>query len=78
MSQRPILIVNPRDDVTFRALVDDEIAAGAETVADLQSVLRQRYPRAAVHLREISDESPVVWYVYREGRWIPPGDAAGG
>ena len=79
MGQRAVLIVNPRDDEAFGDLVEGFVAAGAETTAALQAALRHAgYTRATVHPREISAEPVVVWYVYREGRWIRPGGAARG
>jgi len=48
-----------------------EEAASAATPADLQQALRTHHPRAVVHQRELEGERAVVWYVYREGRWIP-------
>ena len=78
MRQRPVLIVNPRDDAGFEDLVDTLMRDGAQTTGALQSALRQQYPKAAVHAREISAERVVVWYVYRDGRWVRPGGAARG
>ena len=68
-----MLIVNPRDDAAFVDLVEQLVADEATTIADLQAALRGHYPQAVVHLREISAERVVVWYVYRDGRWIGPG-----
>ena len=68
---RPVLIVNPRDDAEFGAYVEQRLMAGAESIEALQDALRERYPSAAVHRRELSGERGVVWYVYREGRWVP-------
>jgi hypothetical protein len=74
----PVLIVNPRDDAEFIAYVDSQLAAGADTVAALQDSLRERYPAAIVRKRELSGEWHVIWYVYREGRWVRPVGAARG
>lgn len=73
MNQRPVLMLNPRDDEAFGALVAQLVTGGIETTVALQAALRDRYPDAAVHLCEISSERAVVWYVYRDGRWIGPG-----
>jgi hypothetical protein len=73
-----MLIVNPPDDEAFVDLVEQLVAREATTIADLQAALRGHYPQAVVHLREISAEPVVVWYVYRDGRWIGPGGTARG
>ena len=78
MNQRPVLMLNPRDDEAFGELVTQLVAGGIETTGALQAALRDRYPAAVVHQREISSERAVVWYVYRDGRWIGPGGAARG
>jgi hypothetical protein len=78
MNQRPVLMLNPRDDEAFGHLVAQFVAGGIQTTAALQAALRERYPAAVVHLREISSERAVVWYVYRDGRWIGPGGAPRG
>lgn len=70
---RPELVTNPRGDERFRAAAEAALAAGAETADELQSALRSAaYPRVVVRARELSAESALVWYVYREGRWAPP------
>lgn len=69
---RPELVTNPRGDETFRAAAEAALAAGAETADELESALRPAYPRVVVRARELSAESALVWYVYREGRWAPP------
>jgi hypothetical protein len=73
---RPVLIVNPRADLAFHEAV---VAAVTDDQApeDLQRLLRDRYPSAVVRPRSLSDERVVVWYVYREGRWIPDGPSEG-
>jgi hypothetical protein len=78
MRQRPVLIVNPRDDPAFGAFAEELVAGGVHTTDALEAALRRHYPLATVHKREISAERAVVWYVYREGRWIRPGGAARG
>ena len=66
------------DDEAFVDLVEQLVADEATTIGDLQTALRGQYPQAVVHLREISAERVVVWYVYRDGRWIGPGRTARG
>ena len=39
--------------------------------ADLQRRLRAWYPNAVVRPRDLANEQSNVWYVYRDGHWIP-------
>jgi hypothetical protein len=64
-----VLITNPDHDEAFRSAANAGLD-GALTPAALQAALRDRYPKAVVRARELSTEPMVVWYVYREGRWI--------
>ncbi len=66
---RPILVLNPASDRDFGAFAENLVDDGARTVDDLRAGLRTRYPRAAVHARELSGERIVIWYVYRDGHW---------
>jgi hypothetical protein len=67
---RPTLVVNPSDDDEFsdyaHRLLTDWI-----TPEEFRQRLRARYPRAVAHERQLTGEPARVWYVYREGRWIP-------
>lgn len=65
----PILIVNPVTDGDF---ADEATAAleSAERPDVLEARLRSRYPRVVVRPSVLSAERLVVWYVYRDGRWI--------
>ena len=74
----PMLIINPRDDAEFASYVEQRLAAGADSVDALQAELRDRYLAAVVRERGLSGEWDVVWYVYREGRWVRPVGAARG
>jgi hypothetical protein len=65
-----VLITNPDHDDEFRAVAHAALDAGASSPAALQAALRDRYPQAVVHPRELSTEPRTVWYVYREGHWI--------
>jgi hypothetical protein len=65
----PILVVNPRSDEAFVALVV-KVQKGVLTAADLEREIRNAYPRASVRERDLAGESQATWYVYREGRWI--------
>lgn len=70
-AMRPLLVVNPRSDATFDALVNRLVAEGVQAPADLQRELRERYPKAIVRERTLSAEPLTTWYVYREGSWLP-------
>jgi hypothetical protein len=70
MPRPPTLILNPRHDPEFVALVTGLVDGGDWTPERLQAALRARYPQVKVHRRELSGEFHVVLYVYREGRWI--------
>ncbi len=68
---QPTLIINPPSDTDFTAFVHE----CAQNVADshaLQECLRARYPKSVARVRALAGESGAVWYVYREGRWVPP------
>ena len=73
MPDLPILIVSPQDDAAFRRLAEEALAAGADTPRALQAAVRERYPNALVRARELTAEPGVMWYVYREGHWVPRG-----
>jgi len=70
-SQRPTVLSNPRTDTAFVANVE-QLLDSVATPEALQVGLRETYPAAVVRARDISSESGTVWYVYREGRWVPP------
>lgn len=78
MGKAPVLIVSPRGDPEFLELAEHAISQGADSPSKLQAVLRRRYPQAVVRPRELSGEPDVVWYLYRDGRWIRPGGPPGG
>ena len=63
-------MINPRNDDEFGRLVR-EAGAGSTSALALQAVLRQNYPRAVVRPRQLEGERDEIWYVYREGAWIP-------
>ena len=66
----PTLILNPREDANFVALANVLLKDGHRTPARLEAGLRAHYPRARVHVRALSGESDLVFYVYRDGHWI--------
>jgi hypothetical protein len=70
---RATLILNPADDATFRDLAEGLLPA-TETPEAFERALRERYPLCVVRPRALSDERIVVWYVYRDGHWIPRGE----
>jgi hypothetical protein len=67
----PTLIVNPTDDDVFAEYAQTLVDHGAASTDELERRLREEYPRASVHARDLAGESATIWYVYREGRWIP-------
>jgi hypothetical protein len=66
---RPALILNPRTDEAFTTLALRLVEAGVDTPQELQAALRQQFPSATVHARELDGERQPVLYVYRDGRW---------
>ena len=68
--RRPIVVVNPSNDVRFREMIDRFVASGGRSPGDLEAVLRTQYPEAVVRPRELAGERFEVWYVYRDGHWI--------
>jgi len=67
----PALVTNPRSDRELQWLAEVLVREGATTTAALTAALRDRYPRVVVRERSLSHEAVPVWYVYREGSWIP-------
>jgi len=68
---QPALVTNPRSDRVLRELAESLVREGATSPAALAERLRDRYPRVVVRQREISHELLTIWYVYREGSWVP-------
>ena len=69
----PTVIINPREDLRFREMVDRSLLTGAESPEALERLLRDAYPRAVVRRRGLAGEQIEVWYVYREGWWVSGG-----
>jgi hypothetical protein len=67
---QPILILNPRADQEFAERARALLASGVDQPIQLQAALRRHYPHAVVRARDLSGESAVVWYVYRDGHWV--------
>ena len=69
---RPTLLVNPPTDARLRetldAMLDEHLPSSP---AELQDLVRPHYPRIVVRARQLEHEALVVWYVYREGYWVP-------
>ncbi len=66
---RPMLMINPPSDAGFVDAANDAVdrSGTPETLAD---ALRPEYPSVSVRARDLSDETIVVWYVYRDGHWV--------
>jgi hypothetical protein len=64
------LVINPRNDDELRGRVEGYMAAGASTPGELEHALREEYPHVVVRSRDLTGEPEIVWYVYREGRWV--------
>ena len=67
----PTLMVNPRSDQLLTERANALVLNGARMPSDLENALRDWYPRVKVRERNLSHEAHTVWYVYREGSWIP-------
>ena len=65
------LVLNPRSDQEFVALAEAIVAEGIAEPSELQARLRQDYRGAIVRARELDGEAQSIWYVYRDGHWIP-------
>ena len=74
---RPTLVINPMTDRAFVALAEELAEGGVRTTEALETGLRVRYPRAAVHARDLAGEPITIWYVYRDGHWTNPQEAEG-
>src|ERR1044072_3687456 len=72
---RPTLVTNPADDEAFAPVAARFVADGIEGIDEFERRLRTVYPKSAVHARLLSGETLVVWYVYRDGRWVSAGGA---
>jgi hypothetical protein len=76
---RPTLVVNPTADAAFASHARSLVEGGLDTIAGLQAALRASgYPRTVVRARELSSEPAQVWYVYREGAWVPSSEPRDG
>jgi hypothetical protein len=71
MGAKPTIVRNPPTDREFESAIEAIVDSGVLDPRVAQQRLRERYPRAVVRPRELAAEPTPVWYVYREGRWIP-------
>lgn len=67
----PLLVTNPAGDVEFAALAKALVRDAGWSPDSLARALYDRYPNVVIHRRELSSEPFEVWYVYRDGRWVP-------
>jgi len=65
----PMLITNPANDAGFRRFAEASLGDLVDTTT-LQAILQTRYPDTLVRARDLSGERIIVWYVYRDGRWV--------
>ena len=65
------LITNPATDGGIARSADRLLGGGIERPEDLESQLRQEYPRVRV-VPGVVDGAEWRWYVYREGSWVNP------
>ena len=63
--------LNPDDDEGFAADVERLLASGLRDATELERRLRAAYPEVLVRPRDLAHEPYVLWYVYRDGRWVP-------
>jgi len=71
MTTRPVLILNPRDDLQFAAFAEELAGEGELDAAELQGRLRGRYPKAIVRPRDLSSRTiigtnrmPLEWRLH--------------
>jgi hypothetical protein len=70
---RPVLVTNPVDDHDFATAAQELLDAGILDLDAFRERLRLSYPEADAHPREIVGERVLIWYVYRDGRWVNAG-----
>jgi hypothetical protein len=67
------LFLNPADDEAFVRRVNELLDAGVAEPEELERRLRAWYGDAVVRPRDLANERSDVWYVYRDGHWVPTG-----
>jgi hypothetical protein len=70
MAMRPTLITNPTGDAGFLQAVERAVEEADGDIGAAQLALRSQYPQAVLRARDISGETIVVWYAYRDGSWV--------
>ncbi len=66
---RPELLSFPSEDRAFAREVQASLTTERpRSPAELEGFLRRRFPRVVVRPRDLSNESRVTWYVFRDGR----------
>ena len=70
LAPQPALRLNPGDDDDFAADVERLLDTGLRDASEFQARLRAFYPEALVRPRDLAYEPFVLWYVYRDGRWV--------
>jgi hypothetical protein len=73
----PVLLVIPASDWQLAARAHEILGAGVRSPSELEARLRDLHPSLIVRRRDLSGESSELWYVYREGHWVPPDPNAG-
>ena len=66
----PLLIINPATDLGFVRASHAALAEAGPSPVRLQAALRLLYPHVVVRPRELSGETIILWYVYRDGHWV--------
>lgn len=64
------LLTNPADDHEFRRAALAALRPNISPYA-LALALRAAYPTVVIHRRLLANEPVTVWYVYRDGHWVP-------
>ena len=66
-SARPRLFSFPSSDTFFAQIVAEvAIALPLHSPDELEQALRPLYPKVSVHVRQLTGEPAITWYVYRE------------
>jgi hypothetical protein len=66
----------PSTDIQFGAHVRSVVdGLQMPDPALLEDGLRPAYPLVHVRPRDLAGERELIWYVYRDGRWLPPESA---
>lgn len=71
-----IRFLNPRSDRSFVGLVESVMREGIRSRQELEARLRAVYPEAVVRERGLYGDVSPIWYVYRDGHWVPDAEDA--